>query len=418
MQSVVAILDSIARGETTPRKAVEASLDAIAAQDKAVEAFEALPARDALLAEAGRAKGPLAGIAVGVKDIFDTADLPTTYGSPAYEGYRPRTDAAMVSMMRGAGAVVAGKSVSTEFAFLNPARTKNPAAPGHTPGGSSAGSAAAVAAGMIPAATGTQTGGSVVRPASYCGVSGYKPSFRLVPVAGSKTFSWSLDTAGFFAASAADVARFAALTTGRALDVTPVEAGKLRVGIYRSGVWKEADGEMQATFERAAAIAADAGATVIEMDEPEQMTAGREAHSTIQNFEAGLAMAHDFLAHGERMSEILRTTLAAGRDITPEQYDRARAVARQARHACVALFDKVDVLLTPSATGVAPAGYASTGNPIFNKLWTLTGSPCVNVAGLRSKAGLPLGVQIVARFGRDQMALSAADCLEREIRAA
>ena len=143
MQSVVAILDSIARGETTPRKAVEASLDAIAAQDKAVEAFEALPARDALLAQADRAKGPLAGIAVGVKDIFDTADLPTTYGSPAYEGYLPRTDAAMVSMMRGAGAVVAGKTVSTEFAFLNPARTKNPAAPGQTPGGSSAGSAAA-----------------------------------------------------------------------------------------------------------------------------------------------------------------------------------------------------------------------------------------------------------------------------------
>lgn len=418
MQSVVAVLDSIARGETTPRRAVEASLDAIAAQDGTVEAFEAVGKRDALLAEAEAAKGPLAGIAVGVKDIFDTAGLPTTYGSPIYEGYLPRTDAAMVSMMRGAGAVVAGKTVSTEFAFLNPARTKNPAAPGHTPGGSSAGSAAAVAAGMIPAATGTQTGGSVVRPAAYCGVSGYKPSFRLVPTVGAKTFSWSLDTAGFFAASAADVARFAALTTGRALDVTAVDAGKLRVGVYRSGVWKEADAEMQGAIERAAAIAADAGAAIVDLDEPEQMAEAREAHSTVQNFEAGLAMAHDFLAHGERMSEILRTTLASGRQITPGQYDRARSVARQARHACVALFDKVDVLLTPSATGAAPAGHASTGSPVFNKLWTLTGGPCVNVAGLRSKAGLPLGVQIVARFGRDQVALSAADWLERAIRAA
>lgn len=416
MQSVVAILDAVAAGGTTPRTAIEASLDAIEAGDGALGAFEAVADRGALLAEAERATGPLAGIAVGVKDIFDTADLPTTYGSRLYAGYRPKADSALVSMMRNAGAAIVGKTVTTEFAFLNPARTRNPVNPAHTPGGSSAGSAAAVAAGMIPAATGTQTGGSIVRPAAYCGVSGYKPSFRLVPTVGAKTFSWSLDTAGFFAAGAADVARFAALVTGRALDVTAIDAGKLRVGVYRSDVWNEADAEMRDALARAADAAANAGATVVEVDEPAEMAAGREAHSAIQNYEAGLAMAYEFVRHGESLSEILRETLAKGRAIAPDEYDTARSAARRARHACVALFDNVDVLLTPSASGAAPAGLGSTGNPIFNKLWTLTGGPCVNVTGLSNPAGMPLGVQIVARFGRDRLALSAAHWLETALR--
>ena len=418
MQSVVAILDAVAAGRTTPRAAIEASLDAIGAGDGALGAFEVVADRGALLAEAERATGPLAGVAVGVKDIFDTADLPTTYGSRLYAGHRPKADSALVSMMRDAGASIVGKSVTTEFAFLNPARTKNPLNPAHTPGGSSAGSAAAIAAGMIPAATGTQTGGSIVRPAAYCGVSGYKPSFRLVPTVGAKTFSWSLDTAGFFAASAADVARFAALVTGRALDVTDIDACKLRVGVYRSGVWNEADAEMRDALARAADAAANAGATVVDVDEPAEMAAGRAAHSAIQNYEAGLAMAHEFVRHGESLSEILRETLAKGRGITPDEYDAARSAARKARHACVALFDNVDVLLTPSASGAAPTGLGSTGNPVFNKVWTLTGGPCVNVTGSTNPAGMPLGVQIVTRFGRDQLALSAAHWLETVLRSA
>jgi Asp-tRNA(Asn)/Glu-tRNA(Gln) amidotransferase A subunit family amidase len=417
MLSVIAIQDAIASGQTTPRAAIETCLDAIAAGDAALGAFEVVADREPLLQAADLATGPLAGIAVGVKDIFDTADLPTTYGSAAYAGHMPKTDAALVSMIRASGASVIGKTVSTEFAFLNPARTKNPHNPAHTPGGSSAGSAAAVAAGMIPAATGTQTGGSIIRPASYCGVSGYKPSFRLLPTVGAKTFAWSLDTAGFFAASAADIARFAAAITGRPLDVAPIDR-PVRIGIYRSGVWSEASADMQAAVLRAAALAANAGADIVELDEPEALAAGRDNHGTVQNHEAGLAMADDLIRHGSRMSDILRTTLEGGRAITPDAYDAARAIARRARKAATALFDRVDVLLTPSATGAAPAGLASTGSPVFNKLWTLTGNPCVNVAGLADASGLPLGVQMVGRFGADRTALSAAAWLEGVIRRA
>ncbi|MDP3897922.1 MAG: amidase, partial [Mesorhizobium sp.] len=408
MQSVVAILDAIAEGRSTPRDAVAASLDAIAAHDRGIGAFEAIADRDAVLDAAGRATGPLAGIAVGIKDIFDTFDLPTTYGSPLYAGHRPRADAALVAMIRAAGASVVGKTVTTEFAFLNPARTRNPRNVAHTPGGSSSGSVAAISASMIPAAIGTQTGGSIIRPASYCGVAGYKPSFRLVPTVGAKTFSWSLDTAGFFAAGVADVARFAALVTGRSLDVTPVDPAGLRVGVYRGAIWNEATPAMQDALARAADIAAQAGASVVDMDETSALAAGRDAHATIQNFEAGLAMAHEFTHHRAELSSILRKTLADGRLIGPEAYDKARAAARQARHAATALFDRVDVLLAPSAPGVAPVGLESTGSPIFNKLWTLTGNPCVNVPGLKDPFGMPLGIQLVARFGRDQLALSAA----------
>jgi len=415
MLSVISIQETIASGRTTPRAAIEASLDAIAAGDADLDAFAALADRAALLQVAETTTGPLAGIAVGVKDIFDTGDLPTTYGSPVYAGYQPRTDAALVAMIRRSGAAVVGKTVSTEFAFLNPARTKNPHNHAHTPGGSSAGSAAAVATGMIPAATGTQTGGSIIRPAAYCGVSGYKPSFRLVPTVGAKTFAWSLDTAGFFAASAADVARFASCVTGRPLDTQPIET-PLRIGVYLSGVWSEANADMQAAVLRVAALASDAGAEIVDIDEPEALAAGRDNHGTVQNYEAGLAMADDLLRHGGAMSDILRTTLEAGQAITPDAYDAARAIARRARKTATALFDGLDVLLTPSATGAAPAGLGSTGSPIFNKLWTLTGNPCVNVVGLTDASGLPLGLQIVGRFGADRAALSAADWLEGVIR--
>ena len=417
MQSVIAILDAIAGGKTTAAEAIAASLDAIAAHDGELHAFAAVADRDALLKAARTASGPLAGIAVGIKDIYDTWDLPTAYGSPVYAGHRPRADAALVAMIRGAGASVVGKTVTTEFAFLNPARTLNPHHHGHTPGGSSAGSAAAVAAGLVPAATGTQTGGSVIRPAAYCGVAGYKPSFRLVPINGAKTFSWSLDTPGFFAASIADIARFATLVTRRPLDPEPLPAPP-RIGVYRSRTWDEALPAMRDALERAAALAASAGATVIDVDEPAALAVGREAHGTIQNYEVGLAMAHEFVHHGAELSLVLRETLSAGRAIDPADYDKARSAARQARRAATALFDDLDAILTPSATGPAPAGLSSTGSPIFNKLWTLTGSPCVNVAALRDPAGLPLGVQLVGRFARDRALLSAAHWLEGVLRAA
>lgn len=416
MQSFVEIRDAVAGGRVRPEEAIAKCFDAVAERDGNLLAFEVLAEREAALAQAKTAKGPLAGIGVGIKDIFDTHDLPTGYGSPIYEGFRPRVDAGVVALMRAAGATVVGKTVTTEYAFLEPAKTRNPRDPAHTPGGSSSGSAAAVAAGMVPAATGTQTGGSIIRPAAYCGVAGYKPSFRMVPATGMKTFAWTLDTVGFFAAGAADVAAFAAAVTGRDLEARPLEAEGLRIGLMRTAVWNEASEDMRAAVEKAAGLAADAGAEIFELDEPGIFAEAREeAHGTIQGFEASRGLAGDLDLHGARMSPLLRDTLVRGRAVTPDEYDAARAVARRARRASNALFSGIDAVLTPATPGAAPKGLASTGSPVFNKLWTLTGNPCIGVPGLADAAGLPLGVQVVAGFGADTRALSVAAWLEAHL---
>ena len=413
MQSVIAIRHAIEAGERTARDTVAAALDVIAAAEASVGAFEYVGDRDALLAEAGRSTGPLAGIAVGIKDIIDTHDMPTGYGTPIHAGHRPATDAAIVSMLRRAGATIVGKTVATPFAFLDPAGTRNPLNPHHTPGGSSSGSAAAVAAGMVPAAIGTQTGGSVIRPAAFCGVSGYKPSFRLVPTVGCKTFSWTLDTVGFFASKAADVAALAAAATGRALTVEPFRHGPPRIGIYRSGAWSETSAEMKGALLALAERAGRAGATIIDLAEPDELAAAREAHGLIQNYEAALALSDEFDRFSDRMSAKLVEALQAGRTTSPEQYDQARRIARRARAISHTLFDNSDILLTPSAPDAAPEGFESTGSPVFAKLWTLTGNPCMNLTAGHNGAGLPLGVQVVAAFGRDRTALSAAHWLEK-----
>jgi Asp-tRNA(Asn)/Glu-tRNA(Gln) amidotransferase A subunit family amidase len=415
MQSIVATRLEIEAGRLTPGEAIARCFDAIAEKDEALNAIEFVAGRDASIRQAEAATGPLAGIAIGMKDIFDTHDMPTGYGSPIYAGFRPRADAALVAMARRAGACVIAKTVTTEFAYLNPSRTLNPCNPAYTPGGSSSGSAAAIASGMLPAATGTQTGGSIVRPAAYCGIAGFKPSFRLLPATGTKTFSWTLDTAGLFAASVEDVAVLAEGLTGRPLASTAPSLDGHRIGLYRTAIWNEAEPQMRDAITRAAERAADAGAAVVEIGEPEILAEARDAHATIQNYEAGLALGSDLALHGDRMSAVLRETLEAGQAISPRAYDKARSTARRARKAATALFDNCDVLLTPSAPGAAPRGLGSTGNPVFNKLWTLTGNPCINVPGLVNSDRMPLGLQLVARFGNDDVVLAAGSALERII---
>jgi Asp-tRNA(Asn)/Glu-tRNA(Gln) amidotransferase A subunit family amidase len=408
--SVSTILDDIAAGRDSVGAAIARSRELIAGLDSEIGAFETLARADVRVI----ADGPLAGLAVGVKDIFDTHDLPTRYGSPIYAQHQPASDAPIVAMMRALGAHVIGKTATTEFAFLNPARTVNPANPDHTPGGSSSGSAAAVAAGMIPVAIGTQTGGSIIRPAAFCGVAGFKPSFRLFATVGMKTFSWSMDTVGFFAASVADAARFAGLVSARDLEASPLREAP-RIGIYRSAIWEEASPEMRDAVEAAAGIARAAGAQVSEVAEPDDLTRGRDIHATIQNFEAAIANCDDLRRHPDQMSEVLLSTLREGAAITPQDYDNGRRIARRARKAATALFNDVDILLSPSATGAAPKGLGSTGSPAFNKLWTLTGNPCVNVAGKRNANGMPLGLQVIGRFGRDKLTLQAARWLEERL---
>jgi Asp-tRNA(Asn)/Glu-tRNA(Gln) amidotransferase A subunit family amidase len=409
----------IEAGELSPADVVDLCAKAIDAREQEVCAFAALDVAGARqkAQAAGLAVRPLRGLPVGVKDIFDTVDFPTEFGTPIYRGNRPRADAALVALIHRAGGIVLGKMVTTELAFLNPSKTHNPHDVTRSPGGSSSGSAASVAAGMLPITVGSQTGGSVIRPASYCGVAAFKPSYRLLPTAGIKPFAVYLDTAGLFAARVVDVAFAAAAITGRDLRVDRMTPAAPRIAIARTNVWDQASPAMQGALDAAAKAAQAAGARLTEPAWPGLLTDAFRAHATIQDYEAYRTLAYEFDNHRDALSPILREALDKAGAITAEDYDAARRTTKRARQALADFMGDIDVLLTPSAPSAAP-GPDTTGPAIFNRLWTLMGTPCVNVPGLNDASGMPLGVQIVGRFGRDHEALTAGHFLESAITAA
>ena len=417
MLSALDLARRIEAGELKPRAAVELCAEAIAARETEVGAFVALDLDAARRgADApGLAALPLRGLPVAFKDIFDTADLPTQYGSPIYEGFRPPADATAVALTRRSGGIVIGKTVTTQFASLVPSVTCNPHNLSHTPGGSSAGSAAAVAAGFVPITFGTQTAGSVIRPAAYCGVAGFKPSYRLIPMVGVKAVSWHLDTAGLFGAGVADVAFAAAAVLDRDLRVDRAPPAAPRIALVRTHLWPQANAAMQTAVETAARIAAAAGATVTELTLPPILEDAYEAQFTVQDYENVRALAFEYDRHRDRIDASLRDHLTAALAISADEYDAARRTASRGRQALADAMADFDVILTPSAPGAAPHGLGATGNPMFNRLWTLMGAPCVNVPGLRDNE-LPLGVQIVGRFGRDRLTLEAALFVEQAIK--
>ena len=416
MLSALDLARRLEAGALTPAAAIDLCAQAIEAREAEIGAFASLDLAGARRqAQApGLAALPLRGLPVGVKDIFDTVDFATEFGSPIYKGNRPRQDAALVALVRRAGGLVLGKTVTTELAFLQPAKTRNPHDPARSPGGSSSGSAAGVAAGMFPIAIGSQTGGSVIRPAAYCGVAGFKPSYRLLPTPGIKHFSVYLDTAGLFAASVADVAYAAAAITGRDLRVDHGKPAAPRIGLARTHVWDDASAAMQDAVERAAKAAAAAGARVSEPAWPPLLRDAFMAHPTIQDYEAYRTLAFEYDRHRDALSPILREMLDKAAAITADDYDAARRTVKRARQALADLMADIDVLLTPSAPSAAP-GPETTGPAIFNRLWTLMGTPCVNVPGLKDTRGLPLGVQIVGRFGRDHQTLMGAQFLQETL---
>jgi len=416
MLSALALARRIEAGELTPRAVVDVCAEAIAAHEKEVQAFVAL---DLVAARRSAdnpklAALPLFGLPVGVKDIFDTFDLPTEYGSPIYAGFQPRADAAAVALTRRAGGVVLGKTATTEFATMVPAATRNPHNLDHTPGGSSSGSCAAVAASMLPIAFGSQTAGSVIRPAAFCGVAGFKPSYRLIPTGGVKDVAPHLDTAGVFAAGVADVAFMTAAILDRDLRVDRSPPAAPRIALTRTHLWPKASVAMQRAVERAARAAEKAGAKVVDLTLPAILEEAYAAQFVIQDHETFRSRSYEYDAHRDKLGKELRESLDAAAAITADAYDAARRTAKRARQALADLMAEHDVILTASAPGAAPKGLGSTGNPMFNRLWTLMGTPCVNVPGL-SEDGLPLGIQIVGRFGRDRAALEAAAFVERAI---
>jgi Asp-tRNA(Asn)/Glu-tRNA(Gln) amidotransferase A subunit family amidase len=319
-------------------------------------------------------------------------------------------------MLKQAGATIVGKTTTTAFAANDPTATLNPHNLEHTPGGSSSGSAAAVAAGMIPLALGTQTGGSVIRPASFCGVAAIKPSYRLLPTVGVKTFSWSLDTVGVYAAGVEDVARgLSAITNRPELLAAPMAAPK--IGVVTQDFAGPADKEGNCALKAAVVAAEKAGASVRELKMPAIIADAWRLHTVVQQFEAHQAFAWEYRENYDAMPPLLRKRLDESRDIRPADYDEAQSVAEKARVVLCDAFGEVDVILALSAPGAAPKGLDWTGDPRFNRLWTLMGTPCVNVPAFVAEGNLPVGVQVIADYGDDAKALAGARFLEKALKA-
>jgi Asp-tRNA(Asn)/Glu-tRNA(Gln) amidotransferase A subunit family amidase len=422
IETAAAAAPRIARGELTSEELTAACLARIAEREGDVKAWAFLDpelaldqarARDRAL-EHGAPLSPLHGIPVGVKDVIDTADMPTEYGSAIWRGHRPRADAACVALLRQAGCVILGKTVTTEFANNHPSRTRNPRNRAHTPGGSSSGSAAAVADGMVPIALGTQTGGSIVRPAAYCGAAGLKPTFGSVNRAGLKFVAESLDTLGPLARCAQDLALALHVLSGRTLpDFEAAPARPPRIGICRTSRWNEADGATHTAISEAAANAAQAGAQVEDCELPAGCERLFEEHGTIMYYESARALAWEYQHRPEALSASLKPRLEEGRRFPRAAYDAARELARECRRALASRMRDFDFLLTPSAPGEAPARLDTTGSSLFNRVWTLLGVPCVTLPCGAGPLGLPLGVQLVGRHEDDMALLLWAHWAER-----
>jgi Asp-tRNA(Asn)/Glu-tRNA(Gln) amidotransferase A subunit family amidase len=357
---------------------------------------------------AGR-PGLLAGLPIGIKDIIDTVDMPTEHGSPIYRGNRPFADAACVALLRTAGAVILGKTVTTEFANRFPGATVNPHNPAYTPGGSSSGSAAAVADYQVPVGLGTQTGGSVIRPSAFCGTVGYKPSFGEFSRSGIKMQCPNLDTLGVLCRSVEDLALLRAALIAMPHRKIDRNIGVPRLGICRTPAWDAAEPPVRALIERTAQRFAAAGARVSEISFAPEFATILEHHRRIFNYEAARNYAYEYEEHHDLVSQVLRdTVLTPGRELPLDAYIEALDTAEAFRRHLDDIFSDVDVLLTPSAAGEAPEGLGSTGDPRFNSIWTLSWNPCVTLPAGRGPKGLPLGIQLVGPRFRDEALLDIA----------
>jgi Asp-tRNA(Asn)/Glu-tRNA(Gln) amidotransferase A subunit family amidase len=411
--SATEIVRATSAGEVTCEAVVRDCLARIAAREPTVHAWATVDAELALKQarelDRGGARGPLHGVPIGVKDIIDTADLPTEMGSPIYRGHKASADAACVALVRAAGAVILGKSVTCEFAGMTPGITTNPHNFAHTPGGSSSGSGAAVADFMAPAAFGTQTGGSVLRPAAYCGVFGFKPSFGAFNRRGVYPAAESLDTVGLIARTLddieliSDVLELRPPSAPRSLDHAP------RIGLCRTPLWHTAQPETVAAVEDAAARLAKAGAPVRDVVLPEEFSGLRNAaRETINNYERAAAMGHEWNSHREEISERLGKRIEIGRKMPHGEYLAALRLGEDCRARLPEVFDGLDVLLAPCANGEAPRGLTDTGDPGFQAIWTILYTPALALPTHRGPNGLPVAIQLVAQRHDDRRLLASA----------
>ncbi len=416
---------AIERGELTSEAWTQACLARIARLEPRIEAFAWLDPERALAQAHQRDRaggGRLRGAPIAVKDVIDTCAIPTRMGSPAYNDYVPARSATVLERLERAGALVLGKTVTAELAFYTPGKTRNPWNPAHTPGGSSSGSAAAVAAGFVPAALGTQTNGSVIRPAAYCGCIGFKPSFGRVPRTGVLRFSTTLDHVGFFTRSVADAALLLTQTAGAdAGDSDSLDAplGELlartsapRLVAVRTPVWAQAEPYAQAHFIETIQQLRAAGATVEERELPAAFRHGHAIQRVIMYAEGARAFAPLRQAHGALLSGRVHALIDEGLNISDEQLHRALAQRRELVEALREFLAPADALLAPPAAGEAPATLTTTGDPGFCTLWTLCGVPAITLPSGFGPRGLPLGTQLVGQpFGDMELLATAQWCV-------
>jgi Asp-tRNA(Asn)/Glu-tRNA(Gln) amidotransferase A subunit family amidase len=432
----VAAARQIREGKISSDELTRACLARIEAREPEVQAWAFLDPEHALRQaraadewrKRGRPLGPLHGLPVGVKDIIDTADMPTENGTVLHAGRRPRQDATLVSLLRAAGAVILGKTVTTELAVYAPNKTRNPHNLEHTPGGSSSGSAAAVADGMVPLAIGTQTNGSVIRPASFCGVYGFKPSHGLIPRTGVLVQSPPLDTVGVMAANLQDLALLAEpLMAFDAKDSAsrPCARPNLldslseappvppKLAFVRSPVWDQAEEDAKAGFAELVEALAD---QVEDVELPSAFQDAIELHRSVMEADLAKSFAREYERGRDRLSARLREMIERGQEIRAVDYNRAVQRIAALNAALAEVFGTYDAILTPAAPGEAPKGLGSTGSPIFCTIWTFCGTPAVTLPLLTGASGLPIGVQLVGEKGDDARLLRTARWLIETVR--
>lgn len=419
---------AVRNGDITSEELVRACLARIDEAEETVGAWAYLDPDHAirqakaadLARKEGKAMGPLHGVPIGIKDIFDTDDMPTEDGTVLHAGRRPLEDCTTVALLREAGAVIMGKTVTTELAVYSPGKTRNPHNPEHTPGGSSSGSAAAVAAHMVPLAVGSQTNGSVIRPASFCGVVGYKPSFGLISRHRVLRQSPPLDTVGVFARTVEDAALLAEplmAFDGRDPAMRPrarptlVETAGTEppvepdIAFVRSPVWDRADDDTKEAFEE---LAEHLGERVREIDLPGTFAQGHDWHRTIMEADLAKNFRIDEDKGRDRISPVLREMMDRGKTVTAVAYNEAVDHIAVLNHLLDEIFKQFDAILTPATVGTAPKGLESTGSPIFCTLWTYCGLPAVSLPLLSGSNGMPMGVQLVGPKGDDARLLRTA----------
>ncbi len=425
---VIELRDRLAGGALRAVELAEACLAQIEAREPQVGAWSFLDG-DYVMKQAkaldeqrsrGRPIGPLHGLPVGLKDVIDTAGQPSENGTPLDAGRKPGDDAFVVQRLKQDGAVIMGKTVTTELMFREPGKTRNPHNPAHTPGGSSSGSAAAVAAGMVPLALGTQTVGSVIRPAAFCGTVGFKPTFGAIPRRGVLSQAPSLDTLGVFAGSVAGAALLAdslfgydaddpATTLAAAPRLAEAAAAKPPVrptfAFVKQPAWEIAAPEMQEGF---AELCEVLGETCDEVELPGHFADAMNFCSLVQTAELAKSYYHYERRGRDQLSEDMQQTIDAGRRILAHDYMAALDWPRILNGALEAVFNRYDAIITPAAPGPAPEGLGSTGNPAFNGTWTFCGMPAVSLPLLQAESGLPMGVQLVGQRGNDGRLLRTA----------